>query len=156
MAVCVKLETIIAGLECQGDESCSYLDKRTGEVIFIRDEEFRAAEDGDDTEDSPEWERDTIDVAKEIIQERGDYIQLPSKFEIHDYSIMEDFCHSVTETDMRDDLLIAIRGRGAFRCFRDTICRYDITEKWYAYRNNQYMQIAIDWCKEHGIECEEE
>ena len=155
MSVCVKLDRIIEGLECQGEESCSYLDKRTGKIIFIRDEEFRAAEDGDDTEDCPEWERDIIEAAKEIVQDSDDYIPLPTQFDIHEYGIMEDFCFSLADTDIRDDLLSSIKGRGAFSRFKGAIYRYDISDKWYAYRDNEYRQIAIDWCEEHGIECEE-
>ena len=45
MAIPVKLDEIIVGLEAQSDESHAFLDKRTGEVVLIRDEQMRAAED---------------------------------------------------------------------------------------------------------------
>jgi hypothetical protein len=45
MAIRVKLDDIIEGLESQSDESHSFLDKRTGEVVSISDEEMQAAED---------------------------------------------------------------------------------------------------------------
>jgi len=91
MALCIKLDDIIDGLECQSDESHSYLDKRTGKVILINDEELCAAEDDEPIEDFPDWQQDQIKIAKEILAETGDYIELPSQFDIHKYSIMKDF-----------------------------------------------------------------
>ncbi len=45
----------------------------------------------------------------------------------------------------------AIKGRGAFRRFRDQIYRYEIEEDWYAYLDEALKQMAIDWCQENGI-----
>ena len=151
MAVYVKIDRIIEGMESQSDESGSYLDTRTGQVVLVGDEELRAAEDGDDIEDFAEWQQEVIETAKEILEERGDFIRLPTKFDIHEYSIMEDFCWSLEEDDVRAALLDTIRGRGAFRYFKDAIHRYDISDKWYAHRDNRYKAIAIEWCEEHGI-----
>jgi len=156
MSACVKLDTIIEVFECQGPESYSFFDKRTGEIVLVSEDELRAAEDGEDSEDFPEWERDIIDAAKEIVQESGDYIELPTKSDIDEYSIMKDFCYSLVDTDIRDDLLRSITGRGAFKRFKDAIYRYDISDKWYEYREEEFTRIAIDWCKEHGIDFEKE
>ena len=45
MTIRVKLEDIIQGMEFQSDESTSYLNKNTGEVVTISEEEFGAAKD---------------------------------------------------------------------------------------------------------------
>ena len=71
MAPRVKLEDIIDGLESQSDESSSYLNKQTGEVVLINDDEMRAAEDDEPIEDFVEWEQELIRIAKEIVQETG-------------------------------------------------------------------------------------
>ena len=55
MPVRIKLDSIIEGLEFQSDEGQSYLNKKTGEVIFITDEEMRAAEDGDPMDAIADW-----------------------------------------------------------------------------------------------------
>ncbi|MBF0234414.1 MAG: hypothetical protein HQK65_15445 [Desulfamplus sp.] len=44
MAVKVKINDIIGGLEFQTDESASFLNKKTGEIVTITEEEFRAVE----------------------------------------------------------------------------------------------------------------
>jgi len=54
MAIRVKLNDIIEGLEFQSDESSSLLDKTTGKVVLISDYEMRAAEDDDPIEDFPD------------------------------------------------------------------------------------------------------
>ena len=68
-----------------------------------------------------------------------------------EYSIMERFCLSVDNEDIADDLCDTIRGRGAFRRFKDRIQAYGIAEAWYRYRDAALREIAVAWCEEHGI-----
>ena len=152
MAAHVKLDNIIECLEFQSDESNSFLDRRTGEVVTISDEEMQAAEDNESIEDFPEWQHDLIRIAKEIEAETGDYIELPTKFDIHEYSIMERFCLSLQDGQMCDTLYSSIKGSGAFRRFKDAIHDYGIADDWYKHRNEALKDIAIEWRKENGIE----
>ncbi len=155
MAIRVKLDEIIEGLEFQSDESSSFLDKTTGKVVLISDYEMCAAEDEDPIEDFPDWEQDLVRIAKEIIDETGNYIDLPTKFDIHEYSIMEKFCLSLNDSEMSDTLYSSIKGSGAFGRFKDAIHEYDIADDWYKYRNDVLKEIAIEWCQEKGIEFDE-
>jgi len=152
MAIRVKLDDIIEGLEFQSDERHSFLDKRTSEVVSISDEEMQAAEDDEPIEDFPDWQQDLVRIAKEIVDETGNYIDLPSKFDIDDYSIMENFCLSIDDSEMCEVFGRLIKGRGAFQRFKDAINEYDIADDWHKYRDNELKQIAIEWCQEHGIE----
>ena len=156
MAIRVKLNEIIEGLEFQSDESSSFLDKTTGKVVLISEYEISAAEDGDPIEDFPDWEQDLVRIAKEIVDETGNYIDLPTKFDINEYSIMEKFCLSLNDSEMSDNLYSSIKGSGAFRRFKDAINEYDIADDWYKYRNDVLKEIAIEWCKEKGIEFDEQ
>ena len=135
MAIRVKLDEIIEGLEFQSDESSSFLNKKTGEVVLITDEELNAVEENEPVEDFPDWQQDQVRIAKEIIAETGDYISLPTKFDIHEYSIMEQFCLSLDDTEMCNIFCDLIRGGGAFRRFKNAIHEYDIADEWYSYRN---------------------
>jgi hypothetical protein len=152
MAIRVKLNDIIEGLDFQSDEGHSFLDKKTGEVVSISDEEMQAAEDDEPIEDFPDWQQDLVRIAKEIVDETGDYIDLPTKFDIDEYSIMGKFCLSLDDSEMSDDLYSAIKGSGAFRRFKDAIHEYDIADDWYKYRDNALKEIAIEWCQAKGIE----
>ena len=150
MTVQVKLQDILAGMDFQSDEQSSFLNLITGEVVSITDEELRAAKHDAPLEDFPEWQHDAIRMAGEII-ETDHYLPLPDRFEINEHRMMEPFCLSVEDTDTRDDLCDAIRGRGAFRRFKDRIQVYGMAEAWYRYRDAALWEIALAWCEEHGI-----
>jgi hypothetical protein len=78
----VKLSEIIDGLESQSDEISSFLNKKTGEVVLITDYAMQAAEDDEPLEDVPDSEQGLVAVAREISAESGQYIQLPTKYDI--------------------------------------------------------------------------
>ena len=65
--------------------------------------------------------------------------------------MIERFCLSVDDEDMRDDLCDAIRGRGAFRRFKDRMQLYGIAEDWYRYRDAALRDMAIAWCGHMGL-----
>ena len=150
MTIQVKLQDVLEGIDFQSDEQSSFLNLTTGEVVAITDEELRAAENDTPLEDFPEWQHGAIRIARDIV-ETDHYVPLPDRFEIHEYNIMERFCLSVDNDDMRDDLCDAIRGRGAFRRFKDRAQAYGIAEDWYRYRDAALREIAMAWCEEHRI-----
>jgi hypothetical protein len=155
MAICVKLDDIIEGLESQSDESSSFLDKKTGEVILMTDYAMRAAEENEPLEDVPDWERELVLIAREILAETGQYLQLPTKYDMDEYSIMESFCTSLERQEIGDILYDLISGSGAFRRFKDAVYKYGVEDEWYKYRNNAIKEIAIEWCRENNIEFED-
>lgn len=156
MEICVKLSDIIDGLESQSDETSSFLDKKTGEVILMTDYAMRAAEENEPIEEVPDWERELVTIAREIIAGTGQYLQLPTKYDLDEYSIMESFCTSLENQKIGDILYDLISGSGAFRRFKDAVYKYGVENEWYAYRDNAIKDIAIEWCRQHDIEFEEE
>ena len=151
----VKLSEIIEGLEFQSDESSSFLNTKTGEVVLMTDYAMRAAEENEPLEDVPDWERDLVAIAREILADAGDYIPLPTKYDIDEYSIMENFCTSLDKQEIGDILYDLISGSGAFRRFKDAVYKYGVEDEWYKYRDNAIKEIAIEWCRENNIEFEE-
>lgn len=150
MAVTVKLNDIIEGMEFQTDDGSSHLNTVTGEVVYLSDEEIRAAEDETPLDPFPDWQHEAIRLGKEFLESDA-YLELPTQFDIHEYRIMERFCLSVDDDERRDNLCNAIRGRGAFRRFKDRIHEYGIADDWYTYRDDALRRIAIDWCEANGI-----
>lgn len=135
MPIKVLLKEIIANMKWQGDSQSHWLNTRTGETLFV-DEEFMDEGDREklpDVEGSPDW------------------IQLPTKFDIHEWEIMRDFCMTVEDGEKRDDLLDAIHGSGAFRMFRATAGRLGILDDWYRFRDETIERMAINWLEEAGI-----
>ncbi len=155
MQVSVKLSDIIEGLESQSDESSSFLDKRTGEVVLMTDYAMRAAEENEPFEDVPDWEKELVSIAREILANTGDYIQLPTRYDIDEYSIMENFCMSLEKKEIGDILYDLISGSGAFRRFKDATYKYGVEDEWYKYRDNAIKDIAIEWCRQNKIEFED-
>ena len=74
-------------------------------MVLVNNKYLLAAEDGDPTDDYSDWEQEQVMIAEQIAGETGDYIELPSKFDIHEYRIMEDFCFSLADSELGDILL---------------------------------------------------
>ena len=152
MNVRVELSKIVEAMDIQSIEGLSYLDKNTGEVIVLAEEEFRAADDGDSLEDYPEWQRENIQIAQKIIgDDNKKFLGLPTKFDIDEYRIMEKFCLSIQDEKTSEALYAAIKGSGAFRRFKDSIHRFGVADDWYKYRDEALKEIAVEWCEENDI-----
>ena len=149
MAIPVSLHDIVEELSILPNDATAYLNRRTGELYILSSEDINQVEDEDD-QDLPDWQLEILSKAREILDSE-DWLPLPSKFEIHEYTIMEDFCWSVDDDELKEELLNAIRGRGAFRYFKDTIHLHGIEEIWYRYREEAFAKIAIEWLEEKQI-----
>ncbi len=79
-------------------------------------------------------------------------ISLPSKYDIHEYQIMENFIYSLTSSNHINRLERAIRGKGAFRRFKDTINYLGIEKKWYDFKQKALEKIVLEWCEYHDLE----
>ena len=121
----VYLHKVIDEMDVLSDEITAYLNRRTGEVRSVHDDEVTMAEDDVDLEELPEWQRNDIPVIREIL-ESEDWIPLPSSDEINEWSLMEAYSLSIESPELRDELLTSIQGKGAFRNFKDTIRRHGL------------------------------
>ena len=133
----IKLSTLTEAMDSVLEEATQEYDKATGEIHFIYD----GMVDGEINQELEEY-----------ICKSDDFIALPEKYEINDYEIMREFIYTLPNGRMQDNLLNAISGRGAFRRFREVLDDYGNTEKWYAYKEAAYEQIAREWAERHGIE----
>ena len=150
MAVIVSLSDVIEQMELTTDEATAYINRKTGELITLTDEEMALAQDPDEAAEAPQWQKDLLPKAREVMASE-DYIPLPSKFEIHEWSIMERFAQSLTDAAMSDELDAALHGRGAFRRFKDAVHRLKIADEWYRFRDAALEEIAIEFLEAHGI-----
>jgi hypothetical protein len=150
MKTIVSLKDVVNEMDVLSDEFSAFINRQTGELITLTGEELSAAEDDDTVDEYPEWQQEMIMKAKDVISS-GDYLSLPSKFDIHEYHIIEEFCYSVEDDTIRRDLLARIKGRGAFRNFKDAIHMYGIEEEWYRFRQEELEKIAIDWLEANQI-----
>jgi hypothetical protein len=152
MPATVLLKGIVdALLEIQFDESSSFLDLENGRVETVSVDLLRYEEESvDEAPELPAWQEDEWETAKRIAS-TDRFLSLPSKFDVHEWEIMEELSHSVASARIREDLLNAIHGLGAFRHFKGTLRRHRVEEAWFAFRTEALKQIAIDCCEEHLI-----
>ncbi len=154
MAVFVSLRDLVDELQMLSNESNVYLNKFTGKVITITDDEFEdeseVANEEHGDEDS-DLELEFFQEAKKALALDDEYLKLPGKFDIDEYEIMERFCLSIPDGKVSDVLLGKIKGSGAFRRFKDTIYQYGIEKDWFKYRDDAYKEIAIVWLESHGF-----
>ena len=150
MSIEVSLRELIDNIETQSDDVFAYLNKQTGEFVIVTSEELESLGDEKPLEDYPDWRQDAIKLAAQII-ESDDYLDLPSRYDIHEYSIMENFCLSIEDEQKSQILSNTIQGSGAFRRFKDAIRIYGIEKDWYKYREEAFKEIAIEWCKGNNI-----
>lgn len=134
----IELSEIVIGLETANNELESYYNSDTKEVFLSNIGEF---------ENLNEDELDEL-LEKSII--------LPTKFDIHEYSMMEDFITTISDNLLHNQLLIAINGTGAFRRFKDTCTNFGCIDDWYKFRNIKYKEIAVKWCKKNNVEYEDD
>jgi hypothetical protein len=161
MAVVVSLRDLVDELQTlSSDERHVYLNKVTGKVISVTNDDFAIvanvdesefAELGDNESGDSDLEQDFFSEVKRISLFDDDYLELPSKFDIHEYEIMERFSLSIPNRKIGDVLLDKIRGSGAFRRFKDMIYRYGVEKDWFKFRDEAYKDIAIAWLQSHDF-----
>ena len=83
MRAIVSIKDVVDEMDIPSDEHSAFLNRRTGELVTLSDEEISAAEEDDNVDENPEWQQEMIIKAKEVIIS-DDYLLLPSKFDIHE------------------------------------------------------------------------
>lgn len=157
----VSIKAIVDALEAIPPNSCQYLNLQTGEVIWIEEDYGRLAEDGvpeDETDNLQDWEKEFIREAEEVLADTNNqtFIELPTQWEIHEYRIMEDFCFSLEDDKTRGDLFFALKGKGAFRRFKDFVIQFGIDPDWYAFKRRRLAEMAVRWCEENELEYDDD
>lgn len=145
----ITLKAVAGELQILDATSTGYLHRRTGEVVIVQQEDARHAEDPDDAS-LPDWHREMLATVREVLA--GDeWLELPSRFDIDPYRIMERFCFSIAPDEGGERLQQAIQGSGAFRRFRDEVSRLGLEERWYAHQDQAYRRIVARWLEGHEI-----
>lgn len=69
------------------------------------------------------------------------------------YELMAAFAETVTNSDLREKLVIALDGKGAFRRFKNVLNNHpDDLDRWYAFKDESIREEAIQWLIVNGIE----
>jgi hypothetical protein len=148
MPLPVLLNDVVEAMESFSDEWQAYINRNTGELVSFSDEEARLAEE--ESPEAPEWQQEMLPKVRNVLASE-EYVQLPGRFDFHEYRVMEEFCWTLDESDLQMELLDAIRGRGAFRRFKERIHAEGIEKDWYAFREAALKQLAAGFLEAEGI-----
>lgn len=148
--IVISLASFVDELEAVADEFPVYLNKKTGEFAAVSSDAMRMAENDSPLDGLPEWEREMVETAIDIL-ESDDYLELPTPYDIHEYEIMRNFCYTVSDDEVSDALFSSIRGKGAFRQFKDTLIQYGIRDDWFEYKAKALEEIAVEWLEDKGL-----
>lgn len=132
----VKLNEVIDALDFTNDEIEYYYNPINGDIFM--------SNIGD-------YENLNEDELDDLFEKS---IMLPTRYDINEYEMMEDFAETIEDTRLQNQLYISLNGSGAFRRFKDTCINFDIIDDWYKFRDEKYKEIAINWCKENNIKFE--
>ncbi len=152
-----SLREIAEAIETATDSMSMYLNRQTGKVVLVTEDDEAAARDESLGEQAPDWQRDSIVLARQIGEDTGDrFLPLPDKSDAHEWGMMERFTASIEREEAAARLHDAIHGNGAFRRFKDAVHSLGLAERWYSYKADSYRRLAVQWCQENGIEWESE
>lgn len=138
----IRLSQVVDAIESASEEFEYLYDTETGETVFLANESIT----GIDNEE-----------LADLIENSGNrFLRFPTKYDIHEYRIMENFVYSLPAGATRQELVTAICGRGAFRRFRQGIRYHQIEQQWYVFQAQAYREIAIGWCQDESLEYEDD
>jgi hypothetical protein len=113
----------------------SFLDLRTGEVVTVA--------------------QGAIDYAEQRgkVQTGGDaFLRIEPAASREQYKWMERFVVGVTDEALRERLVIAIDGKGAFRRFKDVLLNYPVErERWFSYRSDLLHWHMQKWLEKEQL-----
>lgn len=132
----VSLHDVVDALDMTSDEIRMALERETGRIVMIMDPMLVG--------------EDAVDVTMEDV-DGPEWALLPDRFEIHEWAIMRSFCDEVEDEAVRERLLRAVHGRGAFRRFKDVVFEEDLPDAWFAYRYARLEDLARGWLEAEGI-----
>jgi hypothetical protein len=155
----IKLSELVEALEFDSDSHVTRFDLQNGCVVSVSAEVFRAAEEDDEEalQDLPDWQKDEVENARAIVADSGErFVDAPDKFDFHEYRHMERFIGTVENADAAEQLWRAIKGKGAFRSFKDTASRLGLLEQWYRYRDDAMKEFVVGWAEAREIPFEDD
>jgi predicted nucleic acid-binding Zn ribbon protein len=78
---------------------------------------------------------------------------VPTRDSHESYEDMQALIETVADPGFEERLRAAIRGRGAFRRFKDVLAGYPAEqERWFAFKTARVGERVLEWLADEGIE----
>ncbi len=132
----VKWDYVETAFERNSPDLQSFIDRETGDVLVVVD----GLPEDDET-------------MRRISENPERYVKIEPASSREQYRWMERFVTSVTEEDLRERLLLAIDGKGAFRRFKDVLLSFPVErERWFNYRADFLHHHINGWFQAKGLD----
>ena len=136
----IPLKQVIQAIEEANEVCTSFWDTKTGKTVYLADPLMTDMAEEDKA------------LAAEMENSSERFLRFPTKYEIHQYRMMEAFIDRLSPGKTQEELAYAIRGKGAFRRFKQYVRYHGLEQRWYDYLAEAYRELAIRWCDEEGLE----
>ena len=168
----INFDEIQKAMEDVSRDSFDYFfDYETGEVITFSEEILNQVKerlyegDSDEIEDDieyiefdeipelPDWMEDEVELALEIIFDvRGRYFRIPERPSSLAFQTKAGFAELVENPVLKEKLLAALNGKGAFRQFKDVLLAYPKERKrWHGYNAKAMKKEIVQWLNSIGV-----
>ena len=129
------------GMEWRNDLTTAYLDKQTGEIVLVSEDELDP--------DEAEQKRERLD------EEPGRYVEIEPVDSHEGYQRMEDFILSLSDRATQEALSDALDKPRPFRRFKDALDDSpDAEQQWYDFEAKAAERRMREWLEEQGIDAE--
>ena len=155
----IKLSELVEAVEFESEAHVTRLDLQNGCLVRVESSLISALEEGDEESlsDVPDWQKEELEIARAIVADAGErFVEAPEKFEFHEYRQMERFIGTVEDAGAGEQLLRAIKGKGAFRYFKDTVNRLGLREQWFQYRDEALKKFVVEWAEANNVPYEDD
>ncbi len=155
MNATAKLTDLMDSMEMQSEDWIYRYDRTTGQVAMVERSLLCKVEDTEDGE-LDLTDEDVALARAMVVNEDERFIALPDKFDFHEYRQMERFIGTVEDARVADELWRAIKGKGAFRYFKDTAARHGLLDAWYRFRDAAAKDFVIRWAEANEVPYEDD
>ncbi len=138
ISISIHWDDLETAVERNAPDTESFLDLRTGQVISIIAGEPEASS-----------------LKRKVASDIENFVRIDPASSREQYRWMERFVSSVADESLRQRLIIAIDGKGAFRRFKDVLIAYPAErERWFTYRSDLLHWHIHNWLADHGIQAD--
>ncbi len=137
----VSLQAVVNELDVPTDEWTAYINRRTGELFTITEDQRLVVESAEDDDFVPEWLIPMVRKVREVLNS-DDFMALPRYSRRDERHLIEKFCYSIKDPEIRESLVYTIHGEEAVSRFKDRLYEYDIQEDWDRFRNAALKDTA--------------
>lgn len=148
----VNLNDLIENMEQVSEDAKIYFSKNDGDFHYITGDIMKLAKKNGEISNLSEWEVDIFQIAKEILNNKEEYILVPKLAFIDETKIINLFIDTIQNNKEQEELRSAINSKEGERKFKNLLVEFNINEEWDKYLEGYYKKQAIQWCNENNLE----